>query len=467
MMAGVFCSAILASCTLYEKPDVPAVKTPDHFKVPLKPIKITDAGIKNNWWENFGDNQLNQLVNTGIKNNTSYLVALKNIDIAATYVSQNYSGLFPQVNAGYNLTRNSSNPALVGALGNSVSSRPDYNLQELTGTVSYEVDVWNQIRNSVKQAQANQSTSVADANIVKLALITSIVQTYYQIMTLDANINNLHQQYAVASQIVHIYSTQFHSGLIDASAVDNARNVMETANITIAQLQAQKQVLEYTLAYLTGDYPEDFNPEIKNNLNTFNTQKLIPANMSSTMIANRPDVQAAYFQILSFGYVEKQNIANFLPAISLTGTYGYASTALSGLVSAANSYWNFGVFATQFVFDYQTRMSEYNRSKYQYQSAILSYRDALLNSFNEVDSALITYKEDDESLRAYQAQVTNYQDLAKLSSSQFKAGLVDYSIYLTSELNALQSSYNLASHKQVIIQDVIQVYKTLGLGVNC
>ena len=460
----------MSSCTLYKKPDVPALKNPQHFK---PEIKVTSSRLNNKWWENFHDEKLNQLVNMAIKNNYNYKIALKNIDIACTYVLQNFSNLFPQVNLDFNSTRNKSASTIINALsGGTSTTNPTttsftriYNLQELSGSVTYQIDVWNQIRNSVRQAEANQAVTEADSKNVKLTLITSVVSTYFQIKALNANVINLNKQRKTAQDMLGLYTTQYRSGLIDFSTLDNARNQVEVIKVNIDTLEKQKQVLQFSLAYLSGEYPEKFNLKIGAGFNHFNSMNLIPPGIPANMIANRPDIQDAYYQIVSYGYLEKQTIANFLPSLSLTGQYGYASTSLSHLLTSANTYWNYGLYATQYVFDYASRMSQYQRSKYQYQSAILNYKNTVINAFKEVDSALVSYKQDNEALRAYLHQNINTKDLSMIADSQYQSGLTDYATYLSTRINYLQSDYNLTNQRMTVIQDVIQVYASLGIGV--
>lgn len=467
---GIF---FMTGCTLYEKPEVPCIEAPDHFK---SAVKKPNLKLKERWWENFNDAKLNCLVELAIKNNYNYKITLENIRIAGTFVTQNMSDLFPQVNLSFNSSRNKLASVISNSIGgnnNAIRSniqKPSsiFNLQELTGSVSYEVDVWNKIRNSVKQAKANQCTSEAESKIIKLALISNVVNTYFQIVNSNTNIINLNKQYHFANEIVSLINVQFRNGLIDASTLDNAKIQAESIKANISSLEKQRQILQYTLAYLVGEYPEnfDFTLTVNKSFKELQTKKLIPCGIPSEMIANRPDIQATYYQILSYGYLEKQNIANFLPSISLTGNYGYASTGLSQLISNTNSYWNYGAYVTQFIFDYQTRISQYRRSKYQYQAAILSYKNTVLNAFLEVDSALSSYKEDNKALISYQKQVGDSKDLLSLANSQHRSGLTDYSTYLTANLNYLQSSYNLTNQKLIVIEDIIQIYKTLGLGLR-
>ena len=110
-------------------------------------------------------------------------------------------------------------------------------------------------------------------------------------------------------------------------------------------------------------------------------------------------------------------------------------------------------------------MSIYARSKLQFESATLTYKNTVINAFNEVDSALTSYKEDYNALHAYENQLANLKDKLNLANAQFHAGLTDYTSYLTMKLSYLQSSYNLTSQELTLFEDVVQVYKTLGLGL--
>lgn len=183
------------------------------------------------------------------------------------------------------------------------------------------------------------------------------------------------------------------------------------------------------------------------------------------MVANRPDIQSAYFQVLSFGYVEKQNIANFLPSFNLTGNYGYASTNFSHLFTSPNVFWNYGLSVLQPLFDYKLRMSEYKRSKYQYESSILTYKKTIINAYQEVNNALLSYQKDHEALSSYQNQVLNSKNKLNAVDAQYQSGYGDYLTYLNNKLAFIQNDYNLINQRLMVAQDVVQVYKTLGLGL--
>lgn len=463
------------SCTLYRKPVTPEPYQADHFKYA---VKVTHDKLKNNWWENFNDPELNRLVAIALKNNYNYLVTLKNIEVARTYVTQYQSNRFPQVSATFNVSRSrsislfspnnfvtSSNTSIVNNTGINQFGRT-FSLNELFGTVTYEIDVWNQIGNTINQAKADTVESAANSNVTKLTLISSVANTYFQIAFLNAEIANLEQQYQAAVALAQLTSAQYRGKLIDITTLSDANNQIENIKINLTAAKKQKEIAMNTLAYLLGETPEQFSlGDLHPNIH-IHYSELIPAGLPATMIANRPDIQAAYFQILSTGYVEKQTLANFLPSFNLTGNYGYANSNFGTLFTENNSFWNYGLGVMQTVFDYKLRMSEYKRAKYQYEAAILSYKNTVMNAYQEVDNALLSYQRDHESFLAYQHEVKNSQTKLNVSRAQFQSGYSDYTTYLNDRLTLLTNSYNLTNQQLLVCQDVIQVYKTLGLGLR-
>jgi outer membrane protein, multidrug efflux system len=456
-------TVLLASCTLYTTPEVPSPQAPAKFNTTLK---SSQKNLPANWWEVFHSPQLNQIVNLALKNNLNYQVASKNIQIAQTYVTQSASGFFPAINAGYNYSRNqlSSNAAVSRAF-NSIGSnttRP-FNYHQLEGTASYELDVWHQVANSVKQAQANVKMTAADSDVIKLTLLSDVVATYLQIKALNFNLNNLQQQYQAINAIVKITTDQYHSGLINIEPLADVKTQAETIKSALNEIKKQRQVAHNTLAYLVGEYPEKFSWQITQPFTPLNFHQMIPAGLPAKMLVTRPDIQSAYYQVLAYGYSEKQSLANFLPAISLTGTYGFASTQLTNFISNGSIYWNYGSAVLQPLFDAGNRNSQYQRAKLQYQTAVLNYKNVVLNAFKEVDSSLITYQQDYIILTTIQQELINAQNKYDSANAQYVAGVYDYATYLNSRLNYLQNKYQLTQQSLTVAQDIIQIYKNLAV----
>lgn len=170
--------------------------------------------------------------------------------------------------------------------------------------------------------------------------------------------------------------------------------------------------------------------------------------------------------MLAYGYFEKQTIANFLPTFILNGNDGYAFTKFHNMFIPFNLFWNYGLNFMQPIFDYKLRRSEYERAKYQFDSSILIYKDTVMKALQEVNNNLLSYKRDFEALRYLRSEVNNSRDKLQIANAQYKSGYGDYATYLTYELTLLQNSYNLTNQQLLMLQDVVQIYKTLGLGLD-
>lgn len=465
----------IGGCALYTKPVVPPVNIPPHFKFPVQSYR----NLKNDWWVNFNDRKLNRLVSLAIKNNYKYQIAIRNIDIAITYVTQYHSALFPQVNLNYNISRNksrsisnqSSNISTFNTSQGTNTTLPaqnsrTFNFEELYASLSYQLDVWHQLTNTVNQAIANIYVREKASQVIRLTLISDVVNTYFQITSLTANLNNLKNQYQTAQELVSVTETQLKSGLIDGSILDDVKNQLENIKNTIASIQKQKEILINMLAYLLGEYPEYFKFTFDTAFKNYGAHQLIPPGIPSRMALNRPDIQEAYFQVIAAAYYVKINLANFFPSFLITANYGYATTQLGHLISPSNVFWNYGLNVVQPLIDFGLRHSEYKRSKLQGLTAFLTYKNTAIQAFQEIDNALVSYQKDQESEFALQNLVNNSKDKVQLANAQYRSGLGDYSTYLNDQLAFLQNSYTLTNQKLALNLDIVQVYKALGLGLG-
>ncbi len=464
---------ILSGCSLFSQPKKIAVKIPKKFKYAVKAGNIP---VKNDWWKNFRDKQLDILVDEAVKNNLNYLIAVKNIQVAKTYVSQNESNLFPVVNFSFSSTRNKL-PGYETSIfsGNGSSGAPStviYNLNQAGLNASYELDVWNQVNNAVKQARANAAVSKEDAGVVKLTLISNVAQAYFQILALEKSAYNLKKQYTAEKEILNLNVIQYKDGLIDAEPVETAKTNLEILKTELNDSIKLQDITKNTLAYYLGKFPEKFkfktNPKTRNinGYNDINYSKLIPPNIPSEILTQRPDVKEAEYNVLSYAYAKKESLANFFPVFSLTGNYGYASPGLNNFITDTNSVWNFGLDILAPIFNYKTNISIYKRSKLQYQQAVLNYRNAIINAFSETDSALAVYKRDYKILKSYKNNFNYSKKLFHIYKIQYKAGISSRITYLTYKLDMLNAEYNLINQNLLLREDVIGVYNALGMGLK-
>lgn len=468
------CSAALTltlgGCALFGTPKKVAVRIPEKFKYSVK----TASGKKapsNRWWEGFGDTELNKLINEASKNNLNYLIAVKNIQIAQTYVSQSESSYFPTISLNAQSTRSKMPGYQTAVFSGNTEKFPTviYSLNQASLSASYQLDVWNQVNNAVKQAQASVEVSKEDAAVVKLTLISDLSQAYLQWAALNESIADLKKQLKAQKEILALDKVQYSDGIIDEEPVENARTAIVNIKAGLDSAEKMKETAVNAIAYYLGKFPEKFRmqekrPEI-NDISGFNYGKLVPEGIPSTILTRRPDVKAAEYAVLSSAYAKKESLANFFPVISLTGNYGFASFSLSNLIQDTNSFWDFGLSLVEPIFNYKQNSSIYKRSKLQYKEAVLNYRNIVINAFTETDDALVNYKKDTNTLRGLENNLKSAKRLCGIYKVQYKTGIISRAAYLEYKINMLNARYNLINGNLLLQEDLISIYNAMGMGL--
>ncbi len=342
-----------------------------------------------------------------------------------------------------------------------------YNLYQIGVNASYEVDIWHQIANTINEAQSNVSVSREDADVIKLSLLSSVSQTYFQLCALSKNIENLKEQYFINQKILNFYKDQYESGIINLVPIEDEKVILEDIKSDLTGLEKIKTINQNALAYYLGKYPEDFTFFLKNkNFDNMDYTKLIPANLPSEILIQRPDVKSALYNVYSYAYAQKASLANFFPQFSLTGSDGFESDNLSQFISSASNVWSFGLNLLAPLFNYQGNISKYKRAKIQYKQAVYNYRNTVINAFSETDNALASYKKDFEALSTYQNNYLYAKKIFNIYAVQYRGGIIDPITYLTYKLNLLNAQYNLINQNLLLKEDIISIYNALGMGLG-
>src|SRR5690606_28090705 len=178
------------------------------------------------WKDLFTDSYLNDYIEKGLNNNLDIRIALKNIDAAQAYLKQGRAGYYPTLDAAatYNRMENSEN----GQLGN--LSNGTMEQYQLSGSLSWEADIWGKIRSSSRASQASYLQTVAAHQAIKTDLVAGIATTYFQLMGLDKQRKVIQETIAARK-----------SGLETTIALKEAGQVTEVA---VKQTEAQLYTAE-------------------------------------------------------------------------------------------------------------------------------------------------------------------------------------------------------------------------------
>lgn len=445
---------LLVSCFAakdYERPQV--VNEANYRTDNLPQDSLSMATVS--WKEIFTDPILQNYIEEGLKNNIDIRVALQQIRIAEAYVKQGKAGYFPSLNANARATHQEL-PAQ-NQFGN-ISSINQY---ELSGSLSWEADIWGKIRSNDRAFQASYLQTVAAHQAVKSRLIANIASVYYQLLALDEQIRVTEETVQTRSAGLETTQALKNAGNVTEVAVKQTEAQLYTAQGILIDLKNQSRLLENTMSILLGSAPQDIaRGSLENQIIDTSLETGIPAQL----LSNRPDVMAAEYNLRNAFELTNAARANFYPSLTLSATGGLQNIEIDKLFNANSLFATIIGGLTQPIFNKRQIKTQYEVSQAKQEQAYLNFRYAIINASKEVSDAMYSYEAATEKIEVKEKEYQAYSLATDYSEQLLDNGLANYLEVLTAQENALNSSLNLINAKNNQLQAIVDLYEALGGG---
>ncbi len=329
--------------------------------------------------------------------------------------------------------------------------------------LGYEVDLWGRVRRSVEASTAQYEATRAEMQNVLLTLQADVARNYFNLRSLDAQLDLLRRTVELRSRNLQLVTSLFNNGQVGRLDVATAETELANAQAETAALKRRRAATEHALAVLVGEPVANFvlplpppNLEVR--------PPAIAAGLPSALLERRPDVAAAERQMIAANARIGIAKAAFFPAVSLTGSAGYASDQLSSLFQWDNRTWSLGPFISLPVFDAGRNRAQMEQAEAAWQESVALYRQQVLNAFREVEDALADLRILAEQAEAQQRAVASAQQAADLSEKRYRAGLVSYLEVVVSQRTALATEYLATQVLEQRFQASVSLIKALGGG---
>lgn len=408
------------------------------------------------WKTMFTDTRLRELIEVALKHNRDITMAVANVELTrATYrLKQASTAPLFGFSAGATFTKNAKNLARTDKV------TQQYNAG--VGLANYEVDFFNRVKNLNDEALANYFSSVEAQRTAKLSIIAGTAKAYYGYQSALAKLRLSDATLRAAKKTRALLKLRVNAGL-------SPQDVVNQTDAAIAQVQAQragvnqeKNTYQSVLIQLAGADIDRF--LTKRSIGKNSLRLTVPANFSSTVLLNRPDVIGKELSL----YATDANInaarAAFFPRVSLSSNMGFGSTELSKLFSLHSFLWQFAPSIRVPLFNEPTNIANLDLAKARKVIAVADYEKTIQAAFAEVFRFARnrdTLRQSSNSMR--QAVVAQRRVLAN-TTARYDAGLINY----VDVLSAQQSLYNLQINELnamlAIRQNKVDLYKALGGG---
>jgi multidrug efflux system outer membrane protein len=407
------------------------------------------------WWEVFQDRELQGLIRTALKNNYDVRIAATRVLQAQAQLGITRADQLPSLGAGGNITSQQS-PKL-GPI-------PSYELTQgsLTASAAWNLDFWGKYRRATEAARANLLANEWAQKEVMATLVANLATSYFQLRQLDLELEISNRTLSSRKDSLQLTQTLEQHGINSLLDVRQSEQLVYTAATEVPDLERQVTQQENAISILLGKNPGDVPRGLK--LTEQPHAPEVPAGLPSSLLERRPDVRQAEGNLIAANAQIGVARAAYFPQISLTGSAGYESPALTDLFTGPAGIWNLAGSFTQPIFEGGRLKSNVRLAEAQREQLTLSYQQTIQGAFRDVSNALVAYRKDREFRIQQEHLLESAQDAARLSQVRFKAGTTDYLEVLTNETNSFSAELGLAQAQGNELVALVQLYQALGGG---
>jgi len=407
------------------------------------------------WWEVFQDKELQGLIRTALKNNYDVRIAATRVLQAQAQLGITRADQLPSVSVGGNITSQQS------PQNGPIPSFETTNGQ-LNASAAWNLDFWGKFRRATESARANLLANEWAQKEVISTLVAAVAIDYFQLRQLDLQLEISKRTLSSRRDSLQLTQTLEQHGINSLLDVRQSEQLVYTAATEIPDLERQITQQENAISILLGRNPGNVPRGLK--LTEQPHAPEVPVGLPSSLLERRPDILQAEAGLVAANAQIGVARAAYFPQISLTGTAGYESPALTNLFTGPAGLWNLVGSFSQPIFQGGRLKSNVRLTEAQRDQTLLTYQQTIQGAFRDVSDALVAYRKNQEFKVQQEHLVEAAEDAAWLSEVRFKAGTTDYLEVLTNNTNSFSAELGLAQAQGNELAALVQLYRALGGG---
>ena len=447
---------VMQSCITAREYSRPEVETPAAYRADsLNSDSVSLATLP--WTDLFRDKHLQGYIQRGLENNPDVQIAVQNILIAEQYLKQGKAGYYPSLSAtaGFTRTKNSPNSQF-----GSLFSEPIEQFQ-LSGSLSWEADIWGKIRSTKRAAQATYLQSTAAHRAITTRLIASLATTYYQLLALDKQESIAVLTFGSRKNSLETIQALKAAGQVTEVAVKGAEAQVYATEIILIDLRKNIRLLENSFCILLGEAPHAL---ARGSLDAQELNPGLSTGVPSQLLSNRPDVMQSEYALVNAFELTNVARASLYPTLSLGANGGFQSLEAATWLNTSSLFSQLLGSLTQPLLNGRQLKTQLKVSEARRQQALLDFRKAMLTAGREVSDALYEFNAQTDIAEARRHELVALSQAEAFSEELLNYGLADYLEVLTARQNALNTELRLIDAQYGQLSALVELYRALGGG---
>lgn len=440
------------SCTVGPKFKAPAVETPPRY-MGAAGTAATDLY----WWQLFDDTTLTRLIATAIENNRNVEIAFSRVEQARLTLKETRAGLWPSVS--YGVTGQYGTESFIG-----LKSDKPVETYIIKPSISWELDLFGKIRRMSEADRAQLLATDRAAQGVLVSLVAEVASTYFSYLQYEYA-GKTARQTSISREATYALQQQSYAiGSIDELQLRQGEAAYATAAAANAQYERASEQALHALSLLLGQNPSQVVGK-HTPLVDLRIPAEVPAGLPSDLLARRPDMVEAYYQVMAANAQIGVAQAMRFPSIALTGNGGVFSEEFKKLFDHNAWMWSAAGGITGPVFNFGANKRRVQIMREKHREAIMNYEQCFLQALREVEDALTAVRTYRTQLESMLTLVTAAEKADRLSQQQYAAGQISYLDVLETQRTLFDAQSDYAETLSATMSSYATLYKALGGGI--
>jgi len=450
----------LTACAVGPNYHKPRMEVPNDFKegAEWRRAEANPSGaLSSTWWRSYQDDTLNGLIEDSLKANQSIVAAEAAYRLARAVVDANVANLYPTIGAGLSASRSS-----YGAGASTTGTKIVSNEFVADLSLSWELDLWGQIRREIESAKAAAEATDAQLAGERLSIASSVALDYFALRQADIDTDLLKQQQDIDERIFAMTQADFAQGTASNDDLLVAQDNLEIVIADLQSTQIAREQDEHAIAVLVGKPPEVFS--LPPRPDYVFALPAIPSGVPSELLERRYDVVSAERTAASANAKIGAAEAAFYPSLTLSAEGGFEHGAVNRLFSVPNRFWTLGPTLAETIFDGGARTAAVREARANYDEQVANYRQAVLSAFQSTEDSLSSVTHLTRQEIRFADIYKNNRQLLMSEDAQVRAGTASEQSLLTQKLTLLQAEESLKDTQAALAESSVTLVKNLGGG---
>jgi multidrug efflux system outer membrane protein len=449
----LFLTVALAGC---------ATRRPYHAPE-VMPAQLVNAGpsltssepLNLAWWNQFEDPVLDGLISRALDANRDIRAAVARLDQARAVFDERSLDRFPH--APVNASFNRSDEQIPGFS----DERRAINTYRLGFDAFWEVDLFGRVRSAAFAAAANAAAFDADLDDVRVSVASEVARNYFEL-------RGYQQQEAVAlrslmnqQETLRLTTVRRDAGIGEEQDVASAAARVAAIESTLPPIRAAIAARTYRLAVLAGDRPGTLSADLSPRAYPA-IGRALSIGPAGEILQRRPDVRAAERRLAAATGREGVAAADLYPRVTVTGFLGLLAGRGNLFGRSDSAAWSVTPALSWAGLDLVSARARLHGSEAATREASAEYEQVILRGLEEVENALVGYREEQQRLVSLMEQARESTRAAGLARVRYREGATDFLSLLDAERTQLQAEDAVAQAEAGVFTGVIAVYKSLG-----